>query len=294
MSHSASERLAALRAHLASAPRTGRLQGQVAIVTGAGSLQGIGAATAKLFAHEGVQALYCLDFVPAGLKTLKQELNKNYPDVKVTVVQADAADESAISAICKRAVEEEGKLDIFFANAGKAHYSPTPLDVTPQDFNEIMRINSLSCFLAIKHASEAMKVTSSKKKSSSGSIILTASVAGIRYGAGGIEYSASKAAVINLASHGANDLTGTNIRVNAVCPGLIETGMTTLVFDYARGKGNERKIGQINPTKRYGVPEEIARAVLFLASEDASYVNGIALPVDGGLSSSHPTSGRNV
>jgi len=265
----------------------------VAIVTGAGSPQGIGAATAKLFAHEGVSAIYCLDYVPDGLKALQETLSSNYPDVKVTTVQADAADEAAIEAICRRAVKEQGKLDIFFANAGKGHLAPKPLDVSPETFNEIMRINSLSCFLAIKHASEAMKVTSASKKASSGSIILTASVAGIRYGAGGIEYSASKAAVISLASHGANDLSGTNIRVNAVCPGLIETGMTSLVFDYARGKGNEKRIGQINPTKRYGVPEEIARAVLFLASEDASYVNGIALPVDGGLASSHPVAGKN-
>ena len=78
------------------------------------------------------------------------------------------------------------------------------------------------------------------------------------------------------------------VRVNCVCPGLIETGMTKPIFDGARARGNEDKIGQLNPTTRYGQPEEIARAALFLASDDASYVNGQTLPVDGGLSTSHP------
>lgn len=256
-------------------------------------MQGIGAATCKLFAHEGAKHIYALDYVGDGLRELDAFLKKTYPDVKVTTVTADAADEQAVKSICERAIKEEGRLDVFFANAGKGHLAPKPLDVSPEVWSDIMRINTLSCFLAIKHASEAMKVTGSGKKESSGSIILTASVAGMRFGAGGIEYSASKAAVINIASHGANDLTGTNIRVNAVCPGLIETGMTSLVFDYARSKGVEKRIGQLNATRRYGVPEEIARAVLFLASEDASYVNGIALPVDGGLSSSHPVAGKN-
>ena len=94
--------------------------------------------------------------------------------------------------------------------------------------------------------------------------------------------------MINLAQTAANDLYGTGVRVNAICPGLIETGMTKPIFDGARARGNEAKIGQLNPLTRYGVPSEIAHAGLFLASDDASYVNGQAIAVDGGLSSSHP------
>jgi NAD(P)-dependent dehydrogenase (short-subunit alcohol dehydrogenase family) len=86
----------------------------------------------------------------------------------------------------------------------------------------------------------------------------------------------------------AYQLTGTGVRINAICPGLIETGMTQPMFERARQRGTERKIGQLNPLQRYGVPQEIAQAALFLASDAASYVNGQAIAVDGGLSSSHP------
>ena len=114
-----------------------------------------------------------------------------------------------------------------------------------------------SCFIALKHASEAMQVTSAHKPESSGSIIMTASVAGLRSGAGSVDYSASKAAVISLAQNGAWQLARTNIRVNAVCPGLIETGMTSPTFEMAKAKGSASKIGQLNPTGRYGVSEEV-------------------------------------
>ena len=86
----------------------------------------------------------------------------------------------------------------------------------------------------------------------------------------------------------AYELYGTGVRINGICPGLIETGMTAPIFDGARRKGSEGRIGQVNPTARYGVPEEIAEMACFLLSDAASYVNGQAIPVDGGLSASHP------
>jgi NAD(P)-dependent dehydrogenase (short-subunit alcohol dehydrogenase family) len=121
-----------------------------------------------------------------------------------------------------------------------------------------------------------------------GAIVCTASVAGLRSGAGGPAYSASKAGVINLVQVAAQQLSGSNVRVNAICPGLIETGMTQSIYAQARAAGKADRIGRLNPLRRGGVPDEIARAVLFLASDDASYINGHALVVDGGLSSSHP------
>ena len=121
-----------------------------------------------------------------------------------------------------------------------------------------------------------------------GSIVCTASVAGLRSGAGSTPYSASKAGVISLVQTAANQLAGTGVRINAICPGLIETGMTRGIFELARQRGTDHKIGQLNPTRRAGEPEEIARAALFLASDESSYVNGQAIAVDGGLSSSHP------
>lgn len=133
-----------------------------------------------------------------------------------------------------------------------------------------------------------MKITSADKPVSGGSIIATASTAGIRSGAGPSDYSASKAGVINLMQTSAYQLSGTNIRCNAICPGLIETGMTSIVFESARKRGTEKKIGQLNPLRRGGVADEIARVALFLASDEASYVNAQAWAVDAGLSGSHP------
>jgi NAD(P)-dependent dehydrogenase (short-subunit alcohol dehydrogenase family) len=125
-------------------------------------------------------------------------------------------------------------------------------------------------------------------KQGKGSIICTASVAGLGANAGPVAYGASKAGVINLVRSSAHELRGTNVRVNAICPGLIETGMTVPIFDYARQRGSEHKLGQYTPLERAGQPEEIAHAALFLASDDASYVQGHALVVDGGLTASVP------
>ncbi|KAI0718982.1 NAD(P)-binding protein [Cerioporus squamosus] len=282
-------RLESIRSHLQNAPRGTRLKDKVCIITGVGSLKGIGRATAILFAHEGARHLYLADFDPTNLPDLKSTIEKTYPDVKVTTQQADAADEEAIAGLCKQALQEEGRLDVFFANAGIA--TATPLwDITPKQFMEVMRVNALSCFLAVKHASAAMKKAnpSRGKEFSGGSIILTASVAGLRSGAGTTEYSASKAAVNSIAQTACYQLQRTDIRVNTICPGLIETGMTSMTFDYARARGSEAKIGQLNPLGRYGLPQEIANAALFLASDESSYVNGQAWAVDAGLSSAHP------
>jgi NAD(P)-dependent dehydrogenase (short-subunit alcohol dehydrogenase family) len=247
-------------------------------------------ASALLYAHEGAQHLYLLDFSPENLPDLKSTIRESYPDVKVTTIEADAADETAISDVCKQALEEEGRLDVFFANAGIAKYDIIE-NITAETFMNVMRVNALSVFLAIKHASAAMKVTNSAKgkEFSGGSIILTASVAGLRSGAGPVDYSASKAAVNSLAKTSAYQLQKTDIRINSICPGLIETAMTDDAFKLARQRGTASKIGQINPLGRHGVPEEVAQVALFLASDESSYVNGQNIAVDGGLSASHPT-----
>jgi NAD(P)-dependent dehydrogenase (short-subunit alcohol dehydrogenase family) len=198
----------------------------------------------------------------------------------------DAGNEEHVRDIVNQVVHAHGGLDIFFANAGISGGFASISEQTAEDWAEILRVNLIGPFLAIKYAAPPMKARGG------GSIICTASVAGLRSGAGGAAYSASKAGVINLVHTAPQQLSGTGIRVNAICPGLIETGMTRPIYDLARDKGQAHRIGELNPLGRGGEPEEIAKAALFLASDESSYVNGAALVVDGGLSSSHPTARR--
>lgn len=187
----------------------------------------------------------------------------------------------------QEALDKYGRLDVFFANAGISS-GRVFWEEDSEGFMKMMKTNTLSVFLAAKYASRAMLKTGAEKKYPAGSIIATASVAGLRSNAGPTDYSASKAAVISLMQTCAYQLAGTGIRCNAICPGLIETGMTKITYDAARARGTERKIGQLNPLQRGGQADEIARVVLFLGSEEASYVNGQAWAVDGGLSAGHP------
>lgn len=251
-----------------------RLAGKVAIVTGAGS--GIGRASTKLFCAEGAKVL-AVDRNEDGLRETVEGLKG-----QAVAHAADVGDEDAVKTYIARAEKEFGGLDIVYANAGISGGLVSLLDVSVEMFTEILRINLIGAFLAIKHAAPKM---AAKGK---GSIVCTASVAGLRANAGGVPYSASKAGVISLVQTSANALIGTGVRVNAICPGLIETGMTQPIFDNARAKGAGDKIGQLNPLQRGGEPREIAAMALFLASDEASYVNGQAFPVDGGLSSTLP------
>lgn len=187
-----------------------------------------------------------------------------------------------------KVINEYGQLDIMFANAGVTG-APTTYDkISADDFQKTMRTNALGVFLCAKYAALAMQKVSEDKPYPSGSIIGSASVAGLRSNAGSTDYSASKAAVISIAQTLSFQLSGTGIRVNAICPGLTETGMTEPLFVAARASGKETKIGQLNPLKRGAIADEIARVALFLGSDEASYVNGQAWAVCGGLSAGHP------
>jgi NAD(P)-dependent dehydrogenase (short-subunit alcohol dehydrogenase family) len=253
------------------------LQGRSAIVTGAAS--GIGRATAMLFAAEGA-AVLVLDRSPEvhATATAIQAAGG-----RAIAMHADSSVEADVASAVERAMHEFGRLDVCYANAGVSGGLVPFFDETAERFTEIIQINLIGTFLLAQHAAREMV------KQKKGSIICTASVAALRSGAGGVPYSASKAGVISLVQTIAYQLTGTGVRINAICPGLIETGMTKPIFDRARERGTEAKIGQLNPLQRNGEPQEIAQAALFLASDAASYVNGQALAVDGGLSASHPT-----
>jgi NAD(P)-dependent dehydrogenase (short-subunit alcohol dehydrogenase family) len=254
-----------------------QLEGKVAIITGAGS--GIGRAAALLFAQQGARLVLGdkTDAVHATAQAVQAAGGS------ATAMQVDAGVEADVVSLVDTALKQYGQLDVAFANAGISGGRASVFDSTPELWTEVLRVNLIGPWLMVKHAGKAM-VDAGR----GGSIICTASVAGIRSGAGGAPYSASKAGVINLVMVSAQQLSESGVRVNALCPGLTETGMTKPTFDYAKDKGVEHKLGRLNPLRRAGQPEELAQVALFLASSQSSYVNGQAIAVDGGLSSSHP------
>jgi NAD(P)-dependent dehydrogenase (short-subunit alcohol dehydrogenase family) len=262
--------------------RMGRLQGKSVIITGAGS--GIGRAAALLFTKEGAK-LIAVDRSEAVKETVDEV--KKAGGVAEAMI-ADAGSEKDVMAVIDKAVKTHGRLDVIWANAGVSGGLVPLGEQTVEQWQEVLRINLIGPFLAVKHAMPHMV------KQQSGAIVLTASVAGLKAGASGHPYAASKAGVISLVQTTAYSLTGTGVRINAVCPGLIETGMTKPIFDRAKERGTADKIGQLNPLKRPGQPHELAAMGLFLASDEASYVNGQAFPVDGGLTASMPYTGKPV
>ncbi|KAL8691201.1 MAG: hypothetical protein Q9218_003528 [Villophora microphyllina] len=266
-----------------------RVNGKVVIVTGANSPLGIGRASAHQFARNGARAIFICDFAKEHLETHERELNALFPTVDIHARQFDACDEKAMKTVVEEALGKYGRLDILFANAGIVGSNKLFWEMSDEEFMKTMRTNVLSVFLATKHTALAMQHTSHAKPYPLGSLIATSSIAGLRSNAGSSDYSASKAAVISLMQTTCYQLAGTGIRCNAICPGLIETGMTSPMYEIARQKGTEGKIGQLNPLRRGAVADEVARVALFLGSEEASYVNGQAWAVDGGLSAGHPT-----
>jgi NAD(P)-dependent dehydrogenase (short-subunit alcohol dehydrogenase family) len=262
--------------------RMGRLEGKSVIITGAGS--GIGRAAALLFTREGAR-LIAVD-KPEGVKETVEQV-KQAGGVAEAIV-ADAGSEKDVIAFIDRAVAAHGRLDAIWANAGVSGGLVPLAEQTVEQWQEVLRVNLIGPFLAVKHSMPHMI------RQQYGAIVCTASVAGLKAGASGHPYAASKAGVISLVQTTAYSLTGTGVRINAVCPGLIETGMTRPIFDRAKERGTSDRIGQLNPLKRAGQPHEIAAMALFLASDDASYVNGQAFPVDGGLTASMPYTGKPV
>jgi meso-butanediol dehydrogenase / (S,S)-butanediol dehydrogenase / diacetyl reductase len=261
----------------------GRLSGKVAVITGASS--GIGWATALLFAKEGARVVVAARREDK-LKELAAQMKKLGGEAIYKAT--DVSKEEDVKALAEATIAAFGTVDILVNNAGMGG---DMVDLEHQDakiWRDVYQTNVLSAVLATKHLVRYMI----EKKS--GSIVNISSVAGIRSGAGGNAYSASKAAMINFTMTSACDLGCYNVRVNCVCPGLFETEMTQKYFDAARAKGKIDMMGSRCELRRYGNSEECAYPILFLASDEASFITGQYLAVDGGNTASLNMPGMKV
>jgi NAD(P)-dependent dehydrogenase (short-subunit alcohol dehydrogenase family) len=252
-----------------------RLASKIALVTGGGS--GIGEATVRLFVAEGASVVIA-DIQDERGRRVAEELG-----ARTAYVHCDVSREADVQAAVAATVERFGRLDCIFNNAGYGGVGGRIAEIAVDGFDETLGVLLRGVFLGMKHAAPVMKAQGS------GSIISTASVAGMVTGLGPHVYSAAKAAVIHLTRCVAMELGEHNVRVNCICPG----GIATPIFGKGLGLSAERAeeivplmkgvLESLQPIKRSGLPEDIAQAALWLASDDATFVNGHALVVDGGL-----------
>jgi NAD(P)-dependent dehydrogenase (short-subunit alcohol dehydrogenase family) len=246
-----------------------RFDGKVVLVTGAGS--GIGRATALAFAEAGAKV--ALDDISAerGQATLRMIRDAGGEAI---FIEADVADEEAVRRLVARTVEAYGRLDCAFNNAGISEGFLTGEEWDSEIFLRTLSINTTGVFYCMKHEIPEML------KSGGGAIVNTASVAGMA-GPGQPSYVASKHAVVGLTRAIALSHATRGIRVNAVCPGAIDTPMVQRVVDSS--PEHKRTIENMHPMNRIGRPREIADAVLFLCSDEASFVTGHPFAIDGGV-----------
>ncbi len=249
----------------------GRLDKKVAVITGAAS--GIGLATAARFAGEGA-AVVIGDLNQEGGEAAVRQCKEN--GGRAVFQKCNVQTESEIKALIARAVSEYGKLDIMFNNAGLGGAVGTIEEISADNWDKTQSILLRAVFLGMKYAVPEMR------KAGGGSIISTASVAGLSGGRGPHAYSAAKAAVINLTRSVALEVGQHKIRVNCICPGAINT---PLLYNRIPGgqQTTEMFLSQIQAIKRTGHPEDIANMVLFLASDESEWITGAAMVVDGGL-----------
>jgi len=253
----------------------GRLDGKVALITGGCS--GIGLGTVEMFLAEGAQ------IVAADLQDEKGKvLEQRFPG-RLAYARCDVTRDADIAAACAIAKTEFGGLDVLFNNAGIAGMPGGVAEINAEGWDAIFALLVRGPALGMHHALPLMKARGK------GSIINTASIAGLQAGWGPIAYSTAKAAVVHMTRCAAAELSPQGIRVNAICPGLIATSIFGTAIGLPRAAADQmaarvaENAAVAQPIKKPGLPEDIARAALYLASDDSAFVTGIHLVVDGGI-----------
>jgi NAD(P)-dependent dehydrogenase (short-subunit alcohol dehydrogenase family) len=245
----------------------GKLDGKIALVTGGSS--GIGLAAAKRFVDEGAY-VFITGRRDAELAAAVKQIGRN-----VIGARADVANSADVDRLFAQIQREKGHLDIVFANAGVAKYAPLG-SITEDVYDAIFGINVKGVLFTVQKALRLMR--------DGAAVILNASIVASKGLPANSVYSASKAAVRSFARTWATDLRARRIRVNAISPGSIDTpGLSDLLASSDVGEQRRTQLSNAVPLGRFGTPDEIAKAVVFLASDDASYVTGIELFVDGGF-----------
>ena len=253
-----------------------RLDGKIALVTGAAGV--IGTATMRLLAERGARIVA----VDRQERSLKDAIAGLPSSAETLAITADVTQEDEVADYVRAAIAKFGTIDVFYNNAGIEGEIKPITDYPLDSFRRVLDVNVIGVFLGLKHVLPVML------KTNSGSIINTASIAGLIGSPSIAVYSASKHAVIGLTKSVAQECSGTGVRVNCVCPGLIDSRMLSAII-YGRNPGNapppmERIVDRI-PARRLGQAAEVASIVAFLASDEASYVSGSAYTVDGGRTS---------
>jgi NAD(P)-dependent dehydrogenase (short-subunit alcohol dehydrogenase family) len=254
-------------------PDSLRLDGKVAVVTGAAGV--IGSATMRLLAERGARIVA----VDRHAQDLKAAISDLPASAQALAVTADVTSEDEVADYVRATIDKFGTIDVFYNNAGIEGDIAPITKYSLETFRRVLDVNVVGVFLGMKHVLPVML------KHNKGSIINTASIAGLIGSAEIAVYSASKHAVIGLTKSASLECTGTNVRVNCVCPGLIDSRMLSSIIE-GRNPGNapvpnDRIVERI-PARRLGQPSEVASIVAFLASDEASYVSGSAYTVDGG------------
>jgi len=258
-----------------------RLAGRVVVITGAA--MGLGEATAIEAAKEGAK-LALVDLNAEALEHAKQELRSKYPEAEVLIVTADVSENAAVKNYVDETVKAYGRIDGFYNNAGIEGKQALIPDYDIEVFKKVLAINLMGVYYGMRYIIPVMR------KQQYGRIVNAASVGGIRGVLNQVPYVASKHAVSGMTKNAALEFAKEGIVTNAIAPGAILTPMVAGAFKQVNPedpKKAELEFAQGNPAKRLGQPEEVAKVVTFLLSEDCSYINGQTIAIDGGQSNSY-------